>query len=524
MRLISPDTLRARLRGNQEHAILDVRREGDYAKGHLFFACNIPRSILELRIEQAVPRVDTPITIAAKGPYAEDVGEVLGRFGYTDVCLLDGENDGWAATGGQLFSGINVPSKAFGEFIEAEADTPHVSAEELEQLLRVGERCVVLDSRPFPEYQVMSIPGAINCPGAELVYRFFENVPSQQTTVVINCAGRTRSIIGAQSLIDANVPNRVVALRDGTMGWHLAGFKLDRGKGRRAEPPGSQGLSEARALASLRAERAGVTNLTSEQCDAMLARNDRRTTYLFDVRDPLDYAEGRRSGAVSAPGGQLVQTLDIFAAVHNARFILCDSDGVRAPMTAAWLKQMGIRDVFTVCDDALTTTDVPVAPKVEALLSDSPVLGLKDAEALRLAGYRVLDLGTSKDYRRAHIAGALFTERHDGKRAVGRTGGKALLTSPDGRLARLVAGELQSQGLQLFAIGGGTAAWIAAGLPMESGPGNLPERPNDVFYRPYDLTSGAEIAMREYLDWEKGLLGRIIDEPGVAFVREPSTL
>ena len=139
MRLISPDMLRARLRGKQEHAILDVRREGDYAKGHLFFACNIPRSILELRIEQVVPRADTPITIAAKGPHAEDVGDVLARYGYADVCLLDGENDGWTATGGQLFSGINVPSKAFGEFVEAEAETPHVSPEELERLLHGNE-------------------------------------------------------------------------------------------------------------------------------------------------------------------------------------------------------------------------------------------------------------------------------------------------------------------------------------------------------------------------------------------------
>ncbi|HET7680976.1 MAG TPA: rhodanese-like domain-containing protein [Xanthobacteraceae bacterium] len=524
MRLISPDTLRARLRGKREHAILDVRREGDYAKGHLFFASNVPRSILELRIEQLVPRVDTPITIAAKGLHADDVGDVLARYGYTNVCALDGENDGWTATGGQLFAGLNVPSKAFGEFVEIEADTPHVSPEELERLLHNGETIMVLDSRPFAEYQVMSIPGAINCPGAELVYRFFENVPSPQTTVVVNCAGRTRSIIGAQSLIDANVPNRVIALRDGTMGWHLAGFKLDHGKDRRAARPGSRGLSEARALASRRAERAGVESLTPEQCNDLLARNDRRTTYLFDVRDPLDYAEGHRCGAVSAPGGQLVQTLDTFAAVHNARFILCDSDGVRAPMTATWLKQMGIRDVFTVCDDVPTSTGVPVAPKAETLLKDAPVVGLNDAEALRLAGCRVLDFGTSKDYRHAHIAGALFTERHDAKDTAGRTGGKLILTSPDGRLARLVAGELHGQGLQAFAIEGGTAAWIAAGLPVESGPGNLPERPTDVFYRPYDLTVAAEDAMREYLDWEKGLLDHIIDEPGVAFAREPSSL
>jgi rhodanese-related sulfurtransferase len=210
--------------------------------------------------------------------------------------------------------------------------------------------------------------------------------------------------------------------------------------------------------------------------------------------------------------------------VHNARFILCDSDGVRAPMTAAWLKQMGIRDVFTVCDEVPTCTGVPEAPKAEALLRDAPVVDLNQGNALRRASYGVLDLGTSKDYRRAHIAGALFTERHDARPTAGRAGGKVLFTSPDGRLARLVAGELHHQGLQAFAIEGGTAAWIAAGLPVESGAGNLPERPTDVFYRPYDLVSGAEDAMREYLNWEKGLPGNIIDEPGVAFAREPSNL
>ena len=54
--------------------------------------------------------------------------------------------------------------------------------------------------------------------------------PKPETLVVVNCAGRTRSIIGAQSLINAGVPNKVVALRNGTMGWNLAGFKPDSGR------------------------------------------------------------------------------------------------------------------------------------------------------------------------------------------------------------------------------------------------------------------------------------------------------
>ena len=67
-------------------------------------------------------------------------------------------------------------------------------------------------------------------PGAELVLRVRDIAPSPDTTIVVNCAGRTRSIIGAQSLINAGIPNKVVALRNGTMGWHLAGFTCDKGE------------------------------------------------------------------------------------------------------------------------------------------------------------------------------------------------------------------------------------------------------------------------------------------------------
>lgn len=521
MRLISAAELRARLCDTREHAILDVRREGDFAKDHLFHACNIPRSVLELRIEQLVPRTNTPIVIAAKGRFADDVGDVLAQFGYTDVCLLEGENAGWTAVGGQLFSGMNVPSKAFGEFIEIEAGTPHIAPEDLAHVFQSETGYVVLDSRPFAEYHVMNIPGAVNCPGAELVYRFFENVPSPDTTVFVNCAGRTRSIIGAQSLIDAGVPNRVVALRDGTMGWHLAGFTLHHGGNERASSPHSQSLTQARALATRHAERAGVRALTPAQCDALLSENDGRTTYLFDVRDPPDYAAGHRRGAVSAPGGQLVQTFDAFVAVLNARLILCDSDGVRAPMTAAWLRQMGQRDVFTVRDDATDSKDAPPTPKADAWLANAPVVSIHDAAQWQAEGHPVFDLGSSKDYRRSHIAGARFSERHRLATDIATTGDShsVIVTSPDGRLARLAARDLRTQGHPAFALEGGTAAWIAASLPCEPGAGNLPALPDDVFYRPYDLTAAAENAMRDYLDWEKGLVERIAREPGVAFHR-----
>ena len=151
---------------------------------------------------------------------------VLARAGYSDLSYLDGGNAAWAAAGFELFSGVHVPSKAFGEFIEHDSGTPSVSAQELDALMRAGTDMVVLDSRPYDEYSRISIPTGINVPGAELVLRVHDIAPSPDTLVVVNCAGRTRSIIGAQSLINAGVPNKVVALRNGTMGWHLAGLDL----------------------------------------------------------------------------------------------------------------------------------------------------------------------------------------------------------------------------------------------------------------------------------------------------------
>src|SRR5690606_35290739 len=116
---------------------------------------------------------------------------------------------------------------------EHQSGTPSVSADELHAMMRGGERMVVLDSRPWTEYRRMNIPTGIDCPGAELAYRVHDSVHDPDTTVVVNCAGRTRSIIGAQSLINAGVRNKVVALRNGTMGWALSGYDLENGAERR---------------------------------------------------------------------------------------------------------------------------------------------------------------------------------------------------------------------------------------------------------------------------------------------------
>ena len=364
---------------------------------------------------------------------------------------------------------------------------------------------MVVDSRPMGEYNVMNIPGALDCPGAELVYRVPELAPDPDTLVVVNCAGRTRSIIGAQSLINAKLPNKVVALKNGTMGWHLAGFSLERGNERHAPAPGREALAKSRALAADVAKRFGIRRLDRAGLARLAAQQD-RTLYVFDVRSPEEYAQGHLHGAVSAPGGQLVQATDSFMATRNARVALIDSEGVRAVMTASWLLQMGWPEVYVMED----------APQVEEV---SP------QELKALPRVQVLDFGTSLEYRKEHVPGAIFAIRSrlpERREKLAQTG-LVVCTSPDGLLARFAAADLRSlTPLPVKVLAGGTAAWQAAGLPLEVGETAMWETNEDVYYKPYDGKTQVEQAMRDYLDWEVALVEKIARDSDVPFVDYPA--
>ena len=84
--------------------------------------------------------------------------------------------------------------------------------------------------------------------------------------------GRTRSIIGAQALINAGVPNKVVSL-NGTQDWHLAGHDVVKGATRRPPEISDAGMDAAIACA-------------------------RRITELCDIRI-IDRATLRRGGMKS---------------------------------------------------------------------------------------------------------------------------------------------------------------------------------------------------------------------------------
>ena len=501
------------LEDGRELALLDVREELIYSQNHLLHARSAPLSRLELRVPALVPRRGTPIVLCDDDEtLGARAAAVLARYGYSDVSILRGGVPGWAKAGYELFSGVFVPSKAFGEFVEHDSGTPSIEPRELERLLRGKADLVVLDSRPFDEYAKMNIPTGIDVPGAELVLRARDLAPSPDTMIVVNCAGRTRSIIGAQSLINAGVPNKVVALRNGTMGWNLAGFTCESGQGRRAPPPSPEGLAWAQQAAARVADTYGVRRLDRDGLRRFQAEAGERTLYLFDVRDPDEYQAGHVPGAVSAPGGQLVQATDQYVGTLGARIVLVDDAAVRALMTASWLRQMGWRDVFVLAERG-TETGMPAPPVLGEV--DRPEIRI-DAAALRglldPGAATVIDLSPSRAFRAGHIPGAWFAIRSRLANALPKitVDGTIVLTSEDGVLASLAVDEARAlSAAPVRCLAGGNAAWTRAGYPVETGDVRMADEPVDVWLKPYERAAGISAAMQDYLAWEIDLIDRI---------------
>jgi rhodanese-related sulfurtransferase len=508
---IGPAELRGMCNDGGELALIDVREELIYSQGHLLLARSTPLSRLELKFAKLVPRRATRIVLCDDGDgLAERAAKVLARNGYSDLRILAGGVAAWAKAGFELFTGVNVPSKAFGEFIEHEQATPSIAAEELAKLLRQGADLVVLDSRPFDEYARVSIPSATNVPGAELVLRARDIAPSADTLVVVNCAGRTRSIIGTQSLINAGLPNKVVALRNGTMGWSLAGFSCESDRNKHAPTVSPEKLDWAKRAAQRVAQACGVATIDRAKLDAWRADAD-RTLYVFDVRDPAEYQAGHVAGAVCAPGGQLVQATDQYIGTLGARIVLTDDLEVRAAMTGSWLRQMGFADVYVLAEAGPEIG----WPKVPILESDTPREAAIDcmalAELLSRNAATVIDLSLSRNYLSGHVPGAWFAIRTRLEQALKkiRGDGTLVLTSEDGMLAELAVIEGASVSDQpVCFLKGGNAAWRAAGYPF-SAEARMADEAIDQWRKPYERSGDTKAAMQDYLTWEVDLLPRI---------------
>src|SRR5215475_6742223 len=197
---LSPAALKNLFAGKTQFAFIDVREAGEYNSSHIPGASLIPRRQLEFQLPLAVPYQGTSVILCDDdGRRVSLAAATLERMGYRHVSVLDGGINRWVTDGLPTEWGSNVPSKDFGEKVEVVAHVPEIEARELAERMRRGEKFLILDSRTPEEFRRFCIPGGRSVPGGELALRITDLTRDLDpgTTVIVNCAGRTRSIIGA---------------------------------------------------------------------------------------------------------------------------------------------------------------------------------------------------------------------------------------------------------------------------------------------------------------------------------------
>ncbi len=522
---IDAPTLKAWLSEEQEIALLDVRELGQYGLSHPFFAIPLAYSGFELRLGALAPNRSTRIVLYDDGGgVAEKAAARAAAMGYGNVHVLKGGAPAWEESGYTLFSGVNVPSKTFGELVEHQLGTPRIPAEELKAMQDASEDFVLVDGRPFAEYARFNIPGGICCPNGELSFRIKQLAPNPKTKIVVNCAGRTRSIIGAQTLIDLGVPNEVVALENGTQGWLICGLKLEYGASRLyPDLPDDAEMSVPRERVRKVAESRGAQYIDAGKLQSWLG-DTKRTTYVFDVRTQEEFDANGAPGSVHAPGGQLVQATDQWVGVRNARIVVADSEGSRAGMVASWLRQLG-HEAY-VCEGGVAglagmgLPETASGPELDALKSISAA----DARALADNGSaQLVDIRGSMTYREGHIDGALWSIRPRITEAV-KNDQTVLLIADCPDSAALAATELREAGVEVLGqLAGEVADWKGAGFDIIETP-NEPADAQciDYLFLTPERNQGNLDDARAYLAWEVGLIDQLDEQERGVFSITPA--
>ncbi|MBN8916872.1 MAG: hypothetical protein J0I31_14855 [Rhizobiales bacterium] len=505
---------------SREWALLDVREHGAYERGHIPGATSLPRRRLEYRVAELVPARTTPVVLYDDG--GDDrrallAADDLRGYGYSGVSVLDGGLDGWRARGGLPVTGVNVPCKTFGERVLVEDRVRHLDVVALDARRAAGARVAVWDVRTAEEFGDAHIPTAQSAPGFELALRLMD-LEAECDTVVVNCAGRTRSIIGAATLALLGARS-VYALENGTMGWRLAGRTLERGEAGSIPPsPGSRAYAVARAESLARTH--GVVLLSPSGLSVLLARPS-ADARILDVRTKDAFEAGHIAGATFAPGGQAVQRADDFIAVPGADVVFVDDGDARALLAAYWYRRIGFPRVHVLAGGVPAwrasgrrvtrgrPSTVPLglaAATSAAPFLDAAILASRLGEPPETRPL-VVDVGASRDFAAGHLPGAVWLPRGSLELlAAGLRPDRAVvLASADEGQSILAARALARVGReQVHVLEGGVGAWRAAGFLLAEG---LPDGvdADDMVEPPYRRGLAG---MRSYLEWEIALHGQ----------------
>ena len=514
----SPETLKSLLNGGSQFALIDVREAGEYNSSHIPGSSLIPRRQLEFQMPVAVPFKGAMIVVSDDdGRRAAAAGVTLEGMGYTQVSVLEGGINRWSSMDYPTEWGTNVPSKDFGEQVEVVHNVPEIDADDLQGRIQRGEKLVILDTRTPEEYQRFCIPGGRSMPGGELAFRITDVVKDldPDTTVIVNCAGRTRSIIGTRVLQRMGF-NNALGLKNGTSGWVLAGYELERGGDRlQLTEPSPEGLAAAEAYAANLASEDGVRYLDIASLQKLGDKQSRETVYLIDVRTREEYKAGHIPGFRWFPGGQVVQRTDDVAVVHNSTVIFSCDGRARSTLAASWYRQMGLKEVYVV--EGGTNAWATAGLELEKGMPTESPLGLAQArtkvrflspnELNRSKPSQVIFVDTSQDFIRGHVPGARWVPRGWLEFQVSDVAPSkedtVAVTCNDGQSSVLAGATLNELGYQDVAVlEGGMAAWRQAGLPVETGLTGVMAPPTDIVILGVDRNPAE---MMHYLRWETAL-------------------
>lgn len=525
-RLLSPAELVARRSGPADDALIDVRERGEFNLAQIAGASPVPRGDLEWRLLQLVPHPAVPIVFyCSDGRRSALAAETAERLGYQDVAVLDGGLAAWGAAGQPIIEGWGVPGKDYGEKIAVVENIPQITPEELAARRQQGERFVILDSRTIPEYEASHLPGAYAVPGGQLPLEVLDLAGSGDATIVVNCAGRTRSILGAHLLRKMGLDN-VTAFKNGTMAWQMAGFELERGPDPRADrtpSPAARAATEAFADRLIAAE--NLESMTPDELRALQKSGELH--YVIDVRLPHEYEAGHIPGSAACQAGQLALLSEQLVGVKTAPIVMTCGGRVRGVIAASLFRDLGFPRVSFL--DGGTTAWAAAGYSLETGPRPIEVPGLAAARAkVRPASVAevakslaqtpapvVLDVRGSGDYAMGHLPGARWLSRGYLELRVGELvpdpATPIVVGDGDGIRGPLAAATLQDLGYRdVTLLAGGFPAWQAAGQPTADGlagtPATLDEAKGDVdpFNRRGILARTKEDMIR-YLEWEEKL-------------------
>lgn len=512
----SPDELAALLEGDSPIALLDVRELGEYNQAHIPGACPLPRRLIEYRLPRLVPNRSTNVVVCDDdGRRAEFTLGTLGKMGYAHASILEGGINRWTSRGYDSEWGVNVPSKDYGERIQVQRNIPEITAEELEGWISRKDKFVLVDSRTPEEHQNFCIPGSRSLPGGELALRIWDLMDSEDTPVVVHCAGRTRSIVGTSILHRMGIKN-AFGLRNGTMGWQLAGFDLELGSDRLTlHPPSDSALKKAESHGRKVVAEDGVQYLLPKELATFLAHHNQDNVYLIDVRTSEEFEAGHIPGFWWYPGGQAAQESDNVVGVKAGHIVLCCDGIARSSVTASLFRQMGYPNVYVLEGGTTAWTrrslDLQLGPdSMEPALLDearSRVESLSPSQARKLSedpACSVLFVGTSAEFSSAHPPGARWVPRGSLELTVGEIvpslNSPVLLVTPCGSESLIAGLALLDCGYsRVYSLEGGVHAWRTAGNSLETGLSGVMTPPNDLV----STGSGRNFAEAiNYLRWE----------------------